>query len=114
MIRENTPTDNSVAERFTRTFKNHKIYNTTIEEKLSNSIAIEPNFKSYRATSNSYVNNKPNKKSVVAPHKHDTDISTASMLMVDTTKYPQARSKHVGTILESMRLKNLKQKILKL
>ena len=48
--RENTPTDNSVAERFMRTFKQHKIYNTSIEEKLSNSIAIDPNFRSYRAT----------------------------------------------------------------
>lgn len=98
MARENTPTDNSVAERFMRTFKNHKIYNTTIEEKLYNSIAIEPNFKSYRATLNTYVNSlngKPNKKSAVAPHKHDTDVSTASMLMVDP-KYPQARSKHVA------------------
>ena len=39
-----------------RTFKNHKIYGTTIEEKLSNSIAIEPNFRSYRTTLNTYVN----------------------------------------------------------
>lgn len=85
MSRENTPTDNSVAERFMRTFKNHKIYNTTIEEKLSNSIAIEPNFKSYRATLNSYVNSlngKPNKKSATPPYKHDMDVSTAFMLMV--------------------------------
>ena len=49
MARENTPTDNSVAERFMRTFKQHKIYNTTIEEKLSNRIAIDPNFRSFRA-----------------------------------------------------------------
>ena len=55
MTKENTPTDNSVAERFMRTFKNHKIYNTTIEEELSNSIAIEPNFRSYRATLNKYI-----------------------------------------------------------
>lgn len=56
MARENTPTDNYVTERFMRTFKNHKIYNTTIEEKLSNSIAIEPDFRSYKATLNKYVN----------------------------------------------------------
>jgi len=56
MAGKNTPADNSVTERFMRTFKNRKIYNTTIEEKLSNSIAIEPNFESYRATLNSYVN----------------------------------------------------------
>ena len=33
MARENTPTDNSVAERFIRIFKEHKIHNTTIEIK---------------------------------------------------------------------------------
>ena len=98
MARENTPTDNSVAERFIRTFKEHKIYNATIEEKLSNSIAIDPNFRSYRANLNKYVNSlnsKPNRKSIVAPQKHDNNVSTASMLMVDP-KYPQAKSKHLG------------------
>ena len=98
MARENTPTDNSVAERFMRTFKNHRIYNTTIEEELSNSIAIEPNFRSYRATLNKYVkslNNKPNRKSRVSPQRQDTDVSTASMLMVDPL-YSQAKSKHVA------------------
>ena len=56
MARENTLTDNSVAKRFMRIFKNHKIYNTTIEEELSNSIVIDSNFRSYRATLNKYVN----------------------------------------------------------
>lgn len=55
MAKENTPTDNPVAERFRRTFKNHKIYNTTIEEELANSIAIEPNFRCYRVTLNKCV-----------------------------------------------------------
>ena len=32
MATENTPTDNSIAERFVRTFKNHKIYKTIIEK----------------------------------------------------------------------------------
>lgn len=82
MGRENTPTDNSVAERFMRTFKNHKIYNTTIEEELSHRIAIEPNFRSYRATLNKYIN-KPNKKSIVPTQRRDMDITTASMLMMD-------------------------------
>lgn len=31
MARENTPTDNCVAERFLRTLKEHKIHETTIE-----------------------------------------------------------------------------------
>lgn len=98
MARENTPTDNSVAERFMRTFKQHKIHNTTIEEKLSNSMAIDPNFRSYRATLNRYVNslnNKPNKKSVITPQKQDKSVSTAAMLMTDP-KYYQAKSKHIS------------------
>jgi transposase InsO family protein len=49
MARENTPTDNCVAERFLRTLKEHKIHETTIEEKFTNAIAINPNFSSYRA-----------------------------------------------------------------
>ena len=98
MARQNTPTNNPVAERFIRTFKNHKIYNTTIEEELSNRTAIDPNFRSYRATLNKYVeslNSKPNKKSLVSPQRQDTDVTTASMLMVDPI-YVQAKSKHVA------------------
>lgn len=33
MARENTPTDNYVAERFMRTFKEHKMHEITIEKK---------------------------------------------------------------------------------
>lgn len=98
MARENTPTDNSVAERFMRTFKEHKIHNITIEEKLSNSIAIDSNFSSYRATLNRYVNSldsKPNKKSVVSPQKQDMGVTTAATLMT-SPKYYQAKSKHIA------------------
>ena len=98
MARENTPTDNSVAERFMRTFKEHKIHGTTIEERLSNNLVIEPNFRSYRAVLNEYVkslNSKPNRKSITAPQKHDKDVSTAAMLMADP-KYSQAKSAHLG------------------
>lgn len=35
MARDNTSTDNYVAERFIIIFKEHKIHNITIEEKLS-------------------------------------------------------------------------------
>lgn len=69
-----------------RTFKEHKIYKTTIQERLSNNLAIEPNFKSYKAVLNEYVkslNSKPNKKSKTVPQKNDTDVSTAAILMVD-------------------------------
>jgi len=100
MARENTPTDNSVAERFMRTFKEHKIYETTIEEKLSNNILIEPNFRSYRSVFNEYIrslNSKPNKKKkcLTSPQRHDRDVSTASRLMTNP-KYTQAKSVHSG------------------
>ena len=97
MSRENTPTDNSVAERFMRTFKEHKIYDTTIEEALSNHIATEPNFRSFRAVLNRYVKNlnkKPNKKSRTAPEQHDKSVSAASILMAPP-KYTQAKSKRI-------------------
>ena len=83
---ENTPTDNSVAERFMRTFKEHKIHETTIEEKLSNSILIEHNFRSYRSVLNestSSLNVKPNKKYRTSPRKQDLDVTAASNLMTD-------------------------------
>ena len=67
MARENTPTDNSVAERFMRTFKEHKIYETTIEEKLSNNILIEPNFRSYRSVLNEYIRSLNQTKSLKRP-----------------------------------------------
>ena len=117
MSRENTPTDNSVAERFIRTFKEHKIHNLTIEEKLFNSTAIDPNFKSYRACLNEYVNslnNKPNGKSIVSPQKRDNDVSTASMLMAGP-KYYQAKSKHVGEdfrIVEVEKFKSENDKVI--
>ena len=98
MARQNTPTDNAVAERFMRTLKNHKIHNTTIEEELSNSLAIDPSFSSYRATLNKYVNSlnsKPNKKSTISPQRRDIGVSTASMLMADPVYY-QAKSKHIA------------------
>jgi integrase/recombinase XerD len=98
MARENTPTDNSVAERFMRTFKEHKIYETTIEEKLSNNILIEPNFRSYRSVLNEYtrsLNSKPNKKSITDPQRHYTDVSAATSLMKEP-KYTQARSAYLG------------------
>jgi len=55
MTHENILTDNSVAARFMRTFKEHKIYERIIEEKILNNILIEPNFKSYRSVLNGYI-----------------------------------------------------------
>lgn len=72
MTRENTLTHNSVAEQFMRTFKEHKICERTIEEKLSNSILIGPNFRSYRFVLSEYIrslNGGPNKKSRTSPQR---------------------------------------------
>jgi integrase/recombinase XerD len=110
MARQNTPTDNPVAERFMRTFKDHKIYDTTIEEKLSNSLAVDPNFVSYRANLNEYVkslNSKPNNKSKIAPQHHDNNVTTASMLMREPSQ-SKARSDHFGKDIRSDHIESYK------
>jgi integrase/recombinase XerD len=110
MARQNTPTDNPVAERFMRTFKEHKIYNTTLEEKLSNLLAINPKFTSYRACLNEYVkslNSKPNQKSKISPHQHDNNVSTATMLMQEPN-HPKAVSARFGEDLRSGHVENYK------
>lgn len=55
LSRENTTTDNAVAERFIGTFKKHKINNTIIEEELFNNLAVSSKFNAYRAGLNKYV-----------------------------------------------------------
>jgi len=110
MARQNTPTDNPVAERIIRTFKEHKIYDTTIQEKLYNSLAVDPKFASYRACLNEYVkslNNKPNRKSKAGPQQHDNNVSTATMLMQEPS-HPKAMSSHFGEDLRSEHVANYK------
>ena len=108
MARENTPTDNAVAERFTRTFKEHEIYNMAIEEEISGALAVEPNFNSYRACLNKYVkslNNKPNSKAKAGPHKQDMHAMATTMLMLEPNQ-PKATSEHTG---EDLCLKHMEQ-----
>jgi integrase/recombinase XerD len=89
MSRENTPTDNAVAERFMRTFKEHKVYTVTIEQEISRHLSsslLYPayQFKSYRAILNKYVaslNSKPNRKAPKGPNEVDKRITVATMLM---------------------------------
>jgi hypothetical protein len=50
-----------------RTFKEHTIYETTIEEKLSNNLAVEPHFRSYRVVLNEYVKSLNQTKSLEWP-----------------------------------------------
>jgi transposase InsO family protein/integrase len=99
MSRENTPTDNAVAERFMKTFKEHKIDGITIEDLLTRCILENPDFRNSRSILNQYVkslNEKPNKKSLtLSPERHDRQSSMAAMLMAEPA-YPKAFSKHFG------------------
>jgi transposase InsO family protein len=51
----NTPTDNSVAERFMRTFKEHQINGTTFEQELNTQLSFNQSFKSFRIVLNKYI-----------------------------------------------------------
>jgi hypothetical protein len=66
MSRANTPKDNPVAERFMRTFKEHKINDKTFQQELFYQIEINSKFKGYRRVFNLFtknVNFKLNRKS---------------------------------------------------
>ena len=100
MSKPNYPKDNAVAERFMRTFKEHKINNKTFQEELFYQIEVNSKFKGYRKMFNLYVKNlnlKPNLKShKKAPDRHDLDISVTSQLMVEP-KYSKAFSDFYGS-----------------
>lgn len=98
MSRLNTPTDNAVMERFWRTLKNHRIYGTTIEEDLTNSLATIPNFSGYRACLNKYaksINSTPSKKATYEPQKVDKSTSGAALL-IHKPNFFKAQSQHVA------------------
>lgn len=99
MTRANKPKDNAVAERFMRTFKEHKIEGKTFQEELFHQIEINARFRGYRKIFNLYVkslNLKPNSKSQdKSPEQHDINSKTASMLMVEPT-YSRAFSDYYG------------------
>lgn len=87
MSRERTPKDNAVAERFMRTFKEHKIDGIKLNRKLYLETHAFGQRRSYRSIVKRYIdslNEAPNLKSgSKAPHKHDMDSKTASMFMVE-------------------------------
>jgi transposase InsO family protein len=88
MARKNTPTDNSVAERYMRTFKKHKVDSITIEEKLSSAIALNSKFNLYRSYFNLYIkslNSIPNKKSLIGPECYDKVFTMAFYADVGAT-----------------------------
>lgn len=99
MSRANTPKDNPVAERFIRTFKEHKINGRTFQQELFYQMEINPKFKGYRKVFNLFVKSiklKPNSKSgKKSPKKYDKDASIAAMLMVEPT-YSKAFSEFYG------------------
>jgi len=99
MSRENTPTDNSVAERFMRTFKQHQIYGKNIYQTIEEAILSDPEFKSYKSVFNLFVksiNRTPNSKSFLkSPKRHDMDVSTASIFM-EQPLHPKAFSERFG------------------
>lgn len=55
MSRENTPTDNAVAERFMRTFKEHQVNGKTYEQVIQESLILGS--KSYRSITNLFIKN---------------------------------------------------------
>lgn len=97
MSRENTPTDNAMAERFMRTFKNHVIDGRIVEQALHENILAGS--KTPRSVINIYiksVNLRPNRKSLLKPpERHDNESRAASMLM-NEPKYPRAFSDKFG------------------
>lgn len=106
--RENTPTDNAVEKRFMRTFKQHKINEVTIEEKIQSHLHIDPNFKSFRSVINQYaksLNKKPNRKSKkTSSQKHDNSSYTASMLMIEP-RHSKAFSEHFEKYPKAVEIK---------
>jgi len=99
MSRANSPKDNPVAERFMRTFKEHKIDGKTFQEELYFQTENNTNFRGFHKLFNTYVkslNLKPNKKPYnKPPEQHDNACNTASMLMVEP-KYSKAFSEYYG------------------
>ena len=95
MSRPSTPTDNAVAERFMRTFKEHLVDGITLEGALQ----MSGFFNKPRRIINKYIqslNNTPNRKTLLkSPERHDNDVYMASMLMVEP-KHTKAFSTRIG------------------
>jgi len=116
MSRPNTPTDNPVAERFMRTFKNHEIENKNIQETIFDILIDKPNHKSFRPVVKKYIdslNRKPNSKSVLkSPERHDNESKTASLLMSEP-RYRKGFSAYFGCdsripVINAYRMENSK------
>ena len=99
MSRRNTPTDNSVAERFMRTFKEHRINGRIMEQEIQEAVIMNRGNRKFSSIINKYIkslNKKPNRKSYnLSPEKHDKNVSVAALLMCEPP-YPKAFSEHYG------------------
>jgi integrase/recombinase XerD len=109
MSRLATPTDNAVAERFMRTFKEHKIDGKTFQESLYEKIANDPGFRQYRSLVRQYVdslNSSSNRKTnKLAVERKDLESLTASLIM----KEPQVLKIYSSHFGEDIRKPELKQ-----
>lgn len=81
MSRANTPKDNAVAERFMRTFKEHKINDTTFQQELFRQIEANTKFKGYKKFFELYVKDLNLKSNQKSPERHDLNTSVASQLI---------------------------------
>jgi transposase InsO family protein len=115
MSRPNTLTDNGVAKRYMRTFKEHKVNGKIFEQIVQESFLSGS--KSYRRTVNIFiksVNNRPNKKSLLkSPERHDTDVIVASTLMNEPL-YTKHILNNLEMIPDVMKLITLNHKDIKL
>jgi len=120
MSRDSSPKDNSVCERYMRTFKSFKINGRTLEQTLNEKLKKQPNFKSYRMIVSQYVkmlNEQPNKKTFGhSPNQKDKNVEVASRLMLDPI-YSKAFSRHFGydpRLFEIEQFKSNSEKVIKL
>lgn len=111
MSGDSQPTDNSVCERYIRTFKNCKINGLKIDQFLNNKLKEKPEFRSYRSIVSTYINklnNKPNGKTMgLAPKVKDQEVDFASKLMVQPiyTKAYAERVKYDPRLIEIKKFK---------
>ena len=74
MSRLNTPTDNSVAERFMRTFKEHKINGKSIEQEIQQAVLTNVGNKKFSSIINNFIKSLNQKSYNVSPEKHDKNV----------------------------------------
>ena len=120
MSRDSSPKDNSVCERYIRTFKNFKLNGRNLERTLKEKLNEDSSFKSYRVIVSEYVktlNDQPNKKTFgYSPNQKDQNVDVASRLMPDPI-YPKAFSHHFGNdprLLEVEKFRSHSEKVVKL